>query len=83
MNNDLIQGARSLAKGRTDRVARAGGRRVECLSGSIWITEDGDPRDNVLAPGEAYVLERRGDALLSALADSRYVLLDPGTPTRH
>jgi hypothetical protein len=76
MNHDLINGARPLDKGRVRHVRVAPGRRVECLSGSIWITQDGDPRDIVLAAGEAFDFDRRGDALLSAFADSRYLLLE-------
>jgi hypothetical protein len=76
MNNDLISGTRVLGKGRIRRVHAQEGRRVELLSGALWITQDGDRRDIVLAPGEAFAFDRRGDALLSAFADSRYLLLD-------
>lgn len=75
MNHDLIRGARPLEKGRIRRVPAALGRRVECLSGSLWITQDGDARDIVLAPGESFEFDHTGDALISALADSSYLLL--------
>ena len=75
MNNDLILGARALAKSRVRRVPASRGRRVECLSGCLWITQDGDPRDVVLEAGQAFEFDRDG-ALLSALDDSRYLLLD-------
>ncbi len=75
MNHDLINGARSLDKGSIRHVHARAGRRVECLSGSLWITQDGDRRDIVLTAGEAFDFDRRGDALLSAFADSRYLLL--------
>ena len=83
MNQDLINGTRSLDKGRIRHVHAEKGRRVECLAGSIWITQDGDLRDVVLAAGEAFDFDRRGDALLSAFADSRYLLLDATGPQRH
>ena len=83
MKQDLIDGARSLAKGRIRHAGVEAGRRIECLRGSIWITQDGDPRDIVLAAGEAFDFDRSGDALLSAFADSRYVLLDACPPERH
>ena len=76
MNNDLINGTRQLDKGRIRHVHGDKGRRVECLSGSLWITQDGDLRDSFSPPGEAFDFDRRGDALLSAFADSRYLLLD-------
>ena len=81
MNQDLINGTRSLDKGRIRHVHAKKGRRVECVTGSIWITQDGDLRDVVLGPGEAFAFDRRGDALLSAFADSRYLVLD--ADTRH
>jgi hypothetical protein len=40
-------------------------------------------RDFVLEAGEAFDFDRRGDALLSAFADSRYLLLDACSPQRH
>ncbi len=83
MNQDLIQGACTLAKGKIRHVHGDRGRRVECLSGAIWITQDGDRRDIVLAAGEAFDFDRRGDALLSAFADSRYLLLEACAPARH
>jgi hypothetical protein len=84
MNQDLINGARSLAKGRIRHVHVDTGRRVECLSGSLWITQDGDRRDIVLAAGEGFDFDRRGDALLSAFADSSYLVLDATcAPQRH
>ena len=81
MNNDLINGTRLLGKGHVRHVHGDRGRRVELVSGSLWITQDGDLRDVVLGPGEAFDFDRRGDALLSAFADSRYLLLD--AETRH
>jgi hypothetical protein len=75
MNHDLILAARALVKGRIRRIHGALGKRVECLDGSLWITQDGDRRDVLLAGGEAFEFDRPGDALVSALADSRYLML--------
>jgi ferric-dicitrate binding protein FerR (iron transport regulator) len=83
MNNDLLLAARSLGKGRIRHLAAQAGRSVECLSGSIWITQDGDRRDIVLGPGEAFAFDRRTDALLSAFDDSRYLVLDAGEAISH
>ena len=63
-------------------MARRGGAS-SASAGSIWITQDGDLRDIVLGAGEAFDFDRRGDALLSAFADSRYLLLDACAPQRH
>ncbi|MEO6362675.1 MAG: DUF2917 domain-containing protein [Caldimonas sp.] len=76
MNNDLMLGTRSLLKETVRRVHVSPGRRVECVSGILWVTQDGDRRDVVLEAGEGFDFDRSGDALLSALADARYLLLD-------
>ena len=83
MNHDLLLASRSLAKGSVRHLPVRMGRSVECLSGSLWITQDGDRRDIVLGPGEAFAFDRRTDALLSAFDDSRYVVLDGSEPVAH
>ena len=77
MNQDLLNGTRTLDKGKIRHLHAEKGRRVEVLSGAIWITQDGDRRDIVLEDGQAFDFDRVGDALLSAFADSRYLVLDP------
>lgn len=76
MNQDLLNGARRLAKNDIRHLHAEPGRRVEVVSGAIWITQDGDLRDIVLESGQAFDFDRAGDALLSAFADSRYLVLD-------
>jgi DUF2917 family protein len=83
MNQDLIQGARSLGKGKIRHLHAETGRRVEVVSGTIWLTQDGDLRDIVLGAGQAFDFDRRGEALLSAFDDSRYLVLDPSDVRHH
>lgn len=75
MNNDLLLGARTLAKGAIDRLDHARGRRIECLSGALWVTQDNDLRDIVLQGGAGFTVDVDGDVLVSSLADARYLLL--------
>lgn len=49
----------------------AGGQRLVCEAGSLWITLDHDPRDIVLAPGEAFTPARGQRVLVYALEPSR------------
>ena len=44
----------------------ANGRTVTCVSGSVWLTMDGDNRDIVLEPGATFVVDRDGLTLLAA-----------------
>ena len=84
MRNDLIFDTRPLAKGRIRRVHHPLGQRVECVSGALWVTQDGDPRDIVLNAGESFAFDQRGDALISALDDSRFLLVETcGHATAH
>ncbi len=48
-------------------IADGKGVSIEALSGAIWITQSHDGRDIVLERGDAFTLDRRGIAVLSAL----------------
>jgi hypothetical protein len=50
------------------------GRGVGVFSGSVWITEEGEPHDHVLGPGESLVLRKPGLALVEALQDAQLIL---------
>ena len=76
---DLSQIAASipLRSGQPLRVQNAYGRRIAVLEGHVWVTQDGDPRDIVLSPGDDFVFDRPVDALLSSLnGDARIVRED-------
>ena len=59
--------------GRTQhlRLRNRAGWTVRALCGTAWITQDGDLRDIVLEAGDTFVLDRRGNALISALDETR------------
>ncbi len=75
MDNDLYRAAHDIAKGQLHRIHDGQGLRVQCLSGCLWLTQRSDPRDVVLEAGDAFTIDRAGDTYLSALADSRFVVL--------
>ncbi|HWH84461.1 MAG TPA: DUF2917 domain-containing protein [Burkholderiaceae bacterium] len=74
---DLDPAAVSLRKGEIHRLRHATGQRVEALSGSLWVTIDNDVRDILVSPGRGFTIDRDGDTLVSALADARFVVLQP------
>jgi hypothetical protein len=76
MDSDLDFAIRTLPRRALQRVAARPGRRIECVRGTLWLTIDHDRRDIVLRPGQGFVLDRDDDMLLSALADSAYLVLD-------
>ena len=67
----------SLRKGAIHRLPDGRGQRIESLSGSLWLTIDNDVRDILVSPGEGFSIDRDGAALISALDDARFVVLDP------
>jgi hypothetical protein len=63
------------------------GCTVLCLEGCAWITQSDDQRDIVVNPGEAFVLDKPGLALVCAAAGPAEVavevsLLPPLPPYR-
>ncbi|MGH8766330.1 MAG: DUF2917 domain-containing protein [Burkholderiales bacterium] len=72
---DLSQLAPSvdLQPGQSLRMQDSMGRRIVVLQGNVWITQDRDPRDVVLAEGEDFVIDRPGLAVVTPLDGSARV----------
>jgi len=66
----------ALPRGQTLRLRDARGARIECLAGSLWITQHGDRRDVTLQPGESFTLDRDGATLLYAFERSLALKLE-------
>jgi len=49
---------------------------IKCLEGAVWITQSNDPRDIVLGPGESFVLDKPGLALVCAAAGPAMVAVE-------
>jgi hypothetical protein len=64
-----------LSRGETHASMGLQGQRIECVSGCIWLTHDGDCRDVVLKAGQAHVLDRSSRLLIHALGSSAIRLL--------
>jgi hypothetical protein len=71
---ELNEAAIHLRKGEVHRIRKGVGRRIEALNGSLWVTMDNDLRDIMVGPGEGCTLDRGRETLISALADSRFLL---------
>ena len=63
-------------------VAGVRGLRIESRRGSIWVTQDGDPRDVVLAQGQSLVVERDGPLLVQALDAAWVSISEPAAAAR-
>ncbi len=55
------------------------GLEVQCLLGTLWITQEGDREDRVLHRGDSFVLDRLGLSLVTALLGSALLVVQPGT----
>ncbi|HJZ42378.1 MAG TPA: DUF2917 domain-containing protein [Hyphomicrobiaceae bacterium] len=60
------------------RIENGKGTEVLCLQGAVWITQEGDPRDIVLSPGQSFVVDRRGVAVVYALKEAAITVGTPG-----
>lgn len=73
-----------LERSRPLRLQRANGRRLSVVSGTVWITQQGDPRDPVLEAGETFRFDDDGLALVTPLGGAAQVVLEtePASPSR-
>jgi hypothetical protein len=59
-------GTKRLAPGQSLRVRDAIGCTVMCCAGTVWITQEGDPRDIFLTAGQRFTFDRPGLAFIRA-----------------
>ncbi len=75
MRIELKAGAVKLSPHQTLRLREAAGRTVCAVEGSVWITEENQPRDIVLQQGGCYRLRHAGLAIVNALGGEASVSL--------
>ncbi|MEP6702440.1 MAG: DUF2917 domain-containing protein [Betaproteobacteria bacterium] len=66
MNLILNQSTLLLDRWQTVELVDAAGSTATIDSGCVWVTMDGDRRDIVLGPGQAFKVERNGKTLVHA-----------------
>ena len=77
MNIRLDHTAVKLVERDTISVVDGKGARVAVVDGSVWITQEHDPRDVMLRPGQSFTLDRNGTTIIEALADAEVALDAP------
>ena len=75
MKIELKTGAVKLGPNQTLKVVDGAGSTVCAVEGSLWITEENQPRDIVLERGGCYRLRHRGLAIVNALGGAAAVSL--------
>jgi DUF2917 family protein len=58
------------------RIEDGKGLQVTVLGGVVWLTQADDPRDTILAAGQAFVLDRNGRAVVYAF-NAAAILVGP------
>jgi hypothetical protein len=56
------------------------GLAVTCRSGTLVVTQAGDPLDHVLRPGDAFLAAPRGLVVVWALSPGAVAVEPPGVP---
>ena len=63
------------------RIEHAAILEIECLSGVLWITREGDVHDRFIGPGESFIPSGRGVTLATALERSLVRVIErPAAP---
>ena len=73
MRIELEAGAVRLGPNQTLKLRDSAGSTVCAMEGSVWITEENQPRDVVLGPGGCYRLRHAGLAIVNALGGAAAV----------
>jgi hypothetical protein len=60
------------------RIEDGAGTLIECLSGVLWITQNGDHRDITLERGQRFWLDRDGLAVVYGLEAARFRVAQTG-----
>jgi hypothetical protein len=76
MDHELHQALTDLTAGSTLRLRDGQGRAVVVFEGQVWITQDNDMRDIVLAGGESFSLDRPGLTVVQAFRDTKLAVLE-------
>lgn len=74
MSEYLVKGLVELKPGAVVAIDDGEGMFVYVWEGTVWLTEEGDARDQVLDAGQWARLSRNGRAVLSALGESAIAL---------
>ncbi len=77
MKIGLSQQRFELSPPQTLRLSRARGAVVTCVHGAVWLTQDDDPRDVILEPGQRFVIDGNRLALVSPFEPSRVTVQEP------
>jgi hypothetical protein len=77
MEEYIVQGSLGLTRGSLLRIVEGRDILVYVWEGEVWLTEEGERRDRLLAQGQWHRLERNGTAIAYALKRSVVTITSP------
>ncbi len=60
------------------RLRVSAGRHLTSVSGTVWVTLDGELRDIIIEGGQTYAFERAGQGLVQALGEDARLVAEDG-----
>lgn len=79
MNIDTPRLTLHLGRRQLVRLPHSRGARVACRRGAVWITQDEDARDIILAPGQVHASATDGLTLIYGLEDAEIDIEESAT----
>ncbi len=70
MRIELEANTLRLGRGQTLKLQSGAGGTICCQAGTLWVTEENQPRDVLLEAGACHRLSQRGVALVQALGEA-------------
>ena len=77
MDHHIVRSRLQLGRGSLLRIVDGRDMVIYVRSGSLWVTQEGDPRDRYLNAQDWYTLTSNGLTLVSALRASSIALASP------
>jgi hypothetical protein len=77
MQIEINRSTLSLAREGLVAIRDGQGTRIVCNAGSLWITQECDPKDAIITAGESFTVRNPGLTLLTALSASEVTVVEP------
>ncbi|MBI3526721.1 MAG: DUF2917 domain-containing protein [Betaproteobacteria bacterium] len=82
MQIEITRSTVTLARDGLLAVRDGAGTRIVCRSGNLWITQEGDLKDAIIGPADAFTIRKSGLTIVTALQSSSLTLIGPDAQDR-